>query len=152
MRLNRDLAADYAMKEIEIRKRFELLKPTLNERTRRLWAAAEAKAAGPGSISMVAKATGISRPTILQGIKELDEPSQRLDPRKIRNPGAGAPTLVAKNPAVKEALERLIAPDTRGIPNRHCGGPAKVSETLQMPCARWAIRSVLSRWLTCFIR
>jgi transposase len=116
MRLNRDLAADYAMKEIEIRKRFELLKPTLNERTRRLWAAAEAKAAGPGSISMVAKATGISRPTILQGIKELDEPSQRLDPRKIRNPGAGAPTLVAKNPAVKEALERLIAPDTRGDP------------------------------------
>ena len=56
--------------ESKIRERFDALKTTLNERSRRLWAAAEAKAAGPGSISLVSRATGISRDTIARGRDE----------------------------------------------------------------------------------
>jgi transposase len=116
MRLSQERAKHLAMQELEIRKRFELLKPTFNERTRRLWAAAEARAAGPGSICTIAKASGISRPTILQGIRELDNPSEDFGSGKIRSPGGGAPSLLAKDPTIKEDLERLIAPDTRGDP------------------------------------
>jgi hypothetical protein len=73
MRLSKDRVERLAMLEPEIRKRYEMLKPTFNERTRRLWAAAEAKAAGPGAISVVARATGVSHRAILQGIRELDK-------------------------------------------------------------------------------
>ena len=116
MRMKKDRAALLAMQEPEIRKRYEMLKPTFNERTRRLWAAAEAKAAGPGSISLIAKATGVSHRAILQGIRELDNPPQELRPNGIRRPGGGAPTLVAKNPSIKDDLDRLIDPVTRGDP------------------------------------
>ena len=116
MRMKKDRAALLAMQEPEIRKRYEMLKPTFNERTRRLWAAAEAKAAGPGSISLIAKATGVSHRAILRGIRELDNPPQELRPNGIRRPGGGAPTLVAKNPSIKDDLDRLIDPVTRGDP------------------------------------
>lgn len=99
-----------------IQKRYEMLKATFNERTRRLWAAAEAKAAGPGAIAMVARATEASHGAILQGIKELDNPPQDRDPNRIRRPGGGAPTLVAKDPTVKTDLDRLIDSLTRGDP------------------------------------
>ena len=56
--------------------RFDALKTVLDERSRRLLAAAESQAIGKGGISLVAKATGISRPVIRQGLTELkDDPS-----------------------------------------------------------------------------
>lgn len=61
------------MKEAEeaIKRKFEVLAGELNERTRRLTAAAEAMARGWGGISAVARATGVSERAIRQGIKEL---------------------------------------------------------------------------------
>ena len=61
------------MKEAEeaIKRKFELLAGELNERTRRLTAAAEAMALGWGGISAVARATGVSGRAIRQGMKEL---------------------------------------------------------------------------------
>jgi len=56
------------MEEI-IAKKFQTLKPEWNERQRRLWAASEAMCLGHGGVSAVARATGLSRPTITQGIK-----------------------------------------------------------------------------------
>ena len=54
--------------------RYETLKTVLDERSRRLLAAAESQAVGRGGISIVAKATGVSRPVIRQGIAELKAP------------------------------------------------------------------------------
>ena len=48
-----------------------ILSPLLDERTRRLWAAVEARAIGRGGIRHVAEATKLSRATIRAGLQEL---------------------------------------------------------------------------------
>lgn len=58
--------------------RYQALKTLLDERSRRLLAAAESQAVGKGGISVVAKATGISRPVIRQGIADLKDPLRWL--------------------------------------------------------------------------
>ena len=58
--------------EILVRKKFDLLKPVFDEQVRRLWSAAEAQALGHRGISVVARATGLSRTTIHQGVKEIE--------------------------------------------------------------------------------
>ena len=50
--------------EAHIAEKYESIKPYLNERTRRIWAATEALALGRGGISEVARATRLSRTTI----------------------------------------------------------------------------------------
>ena len=62
-----------------IAEKFASLEPVLDERARRLWAAAEARAIGRGGISRVAEATGLSRITIRTGLRELDPSSPSLD-------------------------------------------------------------------------
>ena len=47
-----------------IRSRFEAMRSLLDERARRLFCAAEARSAGYGGVSAVARATGIARSTI----------------------------------------------------------------------------------------
>ena len=73
--------------------RYKALKPVLDERTRRLLAAAESQAIGKGGISSVCKATGISRPVIRQGIAELKDPAS-LAPGRIRRKGGGRKKVV----------------------------------------------------------
>src|SRR3984893_17146607 len=70
-----------------IRERFSAVAPFLDERGRRLVAAAEAFAAGYGGMAPVAMATGVAASTVGRALKELaqDEPSER-----VRRPGAGA--------------------------------------------------------------
>jgi len=60
--------------EIAIRLRFEALRPSLDERGRRLFAAVEARAAGVGGVAAVSRATGVARSTIQRGLHELDAP------------------------------------------------------------------------------
>src|SRR6266496_4064130 len=55
--------------------KFAILKPLLDERARRLWAAVEARALGRGGISQVAEATGLSRATVRAGLQELAPPA-----------------------------------------------------------------------------
>ena len=103
------------MKEEAIKWKFELLAGELNERTRRLTAAAEAMALGWGGISAVARATGVSQRAIRQGIKELKAervPSQG----RIRRAGGGRKKTVSKDESLCEDLERLVEPVTRGDP------------------------------------
>jgi DNA-binding phage protein len=71
-----------------IRQRFAILEPFLDERLRRLYAAAEAKALGYGGVSAVARATGVSRGAIASGLQELGEPAV-AGVRRIRKPGGG---------------------------------------------------------------
>lgn len=105
------------MKEAEeaIKRKFELLAGELNERTRRLTAAAEAMALGWGGISAVARATGVSERAIRQGIKELQ--AERVPAQgRIRRAGGGRKTTVSKDPSLCQDLERLVEPVTRGDP------------------------------------
>lgn len=98
-----------------IKQKYELLKPVLNERTRRLFAAAEAKVMGWGGITAVVEATGISRVTIWRGIEELNS-EEALDPERIRRKGGGRKKEAKKNPKLREDLESLVEPHTRGEP------------------------------------
>lgn len=101
-----------------IREKFDSLKHVLDEQTRRLWAAAEAKTLGRGGISTVSRATGFSRTTIHQGIKDLARAAEvtGLGRRRIRSPGGGRKPITEYDPAVLVKLERLVDPLTRGDP------------------------------------
>jgi len=98
-----------------IRKRYKLLKPIMNERFRRLWSAVEAKVIGHGGIGLVSKATGQSRTTISNGIKELDT-TDKIDIEGVRKSGGGRKKIVDKTPEVEAELLQLIEPTVRGEP------------------------------------
>jgi hypothetical protein len=87
----------------------------LNERQRRLWAAAEARAAGRGGIAAVARATGMAIDTIRNGIAEL-ESGEALEPGRVRRRGGGRKPLTETDPTLLRDLERLLEADTRGDP------------------------------------
>ena len=99
-----------------IRERFTAVERDLNERCRRLLAAAEAKTAGHGGITAVSQATGVARSTIGRGLKDLASPGSLSG--VVRRPGGGGPTLIAKDPALLEDLRQLIEPATMGDPTR----------------------------------
>ena len=68
-----------------ISRKFHTLQVELNERQRRLWAASEAMCFGHGGVSAIGRATGLSRPTVLQGIKELKN-NKRLAENRVWRP------------------------------------------------------------------
>ena len=103
--------------EQALRRRFRLIEPHLDERLRRLVAAAEVAAAGAGSVSAVARATGVSRRAIRAGAKELTaRGAAALGPGRIRRPGGGRKRTIDQDPTLLKDLERLIEPGTRGDP------------------------------------
>jgi hypothetical protein len=101
-----------------IRRKFQSLTMVMDERMRRQWAAAEAMELAWGGISCVAKATGISRTTVLAGIRELkvQGSSEVLPSLGIRRPGGGRKLLVETDPDLWDALDALVDPMTRGHP------------------------------------
>lgn len=99
-----------------IRARFTAVERDLNERSRRLLAAAEAKTAGFGGIAATSRATGLARSTIGRGLKDLAAPASLSG--EVRRPGGGGPTLIAKDPTLLENLRRLVEPATMGDPMR----------------------------------
>jgi transposase len=101
--------------EETIRRQFELLAPHVDERARRLMAAAEAQAIGFGGVSLVARATGMSRETIRRGIEELKSPAGS-HAGGVRRPGGGRKKTVDCDPTLKQDLEKLVNPAERGDP------------------------------------
>ena len=95
-----------------IRARFTAVERDLNERSRRLLAAAEAPTAGYSGITAASHATGVARSTIGRGLKDLAETSSLSG--EVRRPGRGGPTLIDKDPALLENLRRLVEPATMG--------------------------------------
>jgi hypothetical protein len=66
---------------------YELVAPHLTEKQRRLLAGAAARALGRGGGARMARLTGLSRPTVYTGVRELDDSP---DPRgRVRRPGGG---------------------------------------------------------------
>jgi transposase len=102
--------------ENAIRERYGLMKGLLNERSRRRWAAAEARSHGRGGIAAVARAMGISEGTVRRGLAELDGDGEELAPDRVRRAGAGRPGISEREPGLSEALDALIDPVTRGDP------------------------------------
>ena len=98
-----------------IREKYQMLAPELNERTLRLFAAAEAKYLGRGGISLVARAIEVSRDRISRGLQDL-EAEKKLEQDRIRRPGGGRKKQVEKDPILEKDLEQLISPYTRGDP------------------------------------
>ena len=96
--------------------RYTLLAGTLDERSRRAVAAAEALALGRGGIAAVSRATGLSRKAIRLGIAELRGTVPAAAPGRIRRPGGGRKQLVVGDPTVRADLERLVEPASRGDP------------------------------------
>ena len=138
-----------------IKARFAALKPVMDERICRLYAAAEAKAIGRGGPAAVTQATGILGKRIRAGLRDLAALRRRPPPLKpgqqrIRRPGAGRKRLVQTDPTLLRDLESLVEPSTRGDPQSplrwtctsvrkraaelralgHTIGPQKVSELL----------------------
>jgi transposase len=102
-------------REEVVGQKYQMLKSELNERQRRLWAASEAKSMGYGGISAVARATGISRPTITKGIKELEN-NEHLPDGRIRREGGGNKKLTDTQPGLLSALDALVEPTAKGDP------------------------------------
>jgi len=102
-----------------IKEEFEEISYALDERRKRLWCAARAKAYnrryGRGGVTAVHKATKISRTTIYAGIKELKD-EEKLEPEKKRKKGGGRKKITEKEPEILRELESLIEPGTRGDP------------------------------------
>lgn len=100
-----------------LRDKYEALAPALNERSRRRWAAVEARSLGHGGIARVERATGISRSTIVRGLKELEEGGEELEPDRVRRPGGGRKRLEDKDPTLLTDLDSLVEPTSAGAPD-----------------------------------
>src|SRR5262249_60922449 len=110
----------------EVKARFEMLAPFLNERTRRLAAAAEAAALGRGGIARVSRATGVSRRAIAAGLDELQAPDD-LNGGRIRRPGGGRKRTAETDATLRADLERVIHPVTRRDPEAPLAGAGQSS-------------------------
>jgi len=110
--------------------RFSTLAPLVDERVRRLLAANEALAIGPTGISVVSRATGLSRQAIRDGIAELTQGTPSLPPGRIRKPGGGRKPLTVHDPELEQALEQLVDPHARGDPESPLRWTCKSSRNL----------------------
>jgi hypothetical protein len=103
--------------EVGIRLRYEALDPVLDERVRRRFAAAEAKAAGRGGVRAVSRITGVARSTIIRGLAELvADPGVRGALGRVRCPGGGRKKLTTTDATLLTDLRGLVEPTTRGDP------------------------------------
>ena len=112
----------------DIRKKLHGLWPHLNERSRRMLAAAEAEQIGYGGVSLVSRACGLSRVTIIKGIGELRAPP--LPEERIRRSGGGRWRLVVRDPKLPGLLDSLVEPLARGDPESPLRWTCKSTRTL----------------------
>ena len=103
--------------------------PLLDERTRRLTAANEARALGHGGVSEVSRACGLSRKAIAKGIREI-EAGTAPPPGHVRQPGAGRKKITAHDARLMGALECLVEAETRGDPESPLRWTCKSTRTL----------------------
>src|SRR6185312_3355845 len=122
-----------------VRRKFELLRPLMNERMRRHWAACEAMTLPRGGVTLVAEATGLSRTTIWTGLRELrhpeELPAENFSAQRVRQAGAGRPSLPETDPTLVQDLESLLEATTRGDPQAPlrwtCKSTRNLAEELQ---------------------
>ena len=120
-----------------VRKKYRELRDFLDERGRRMWAAAEASSLPRGGVSLVAQATGLSRTTIHAGIRELKQRKGKPQPTgPIRRAGGGRKPLTFHHPELPKALEQLVEPVVRGDPESFLRWTAKSTRKLATELGR----------------
>jgi len=98
-------------------RRYEVLRPYLDERQRRLLLGVEAGQLGRGGIKAVAEATGVHPDTIARGVREVQGLGDFAEsPARVRAPGGGRKRLSDTDPQLAVALKALVDPETRGDP------------------------------------
>jgi hypothetical protein len=115
--------------EDAIGERYRALAGELDERRRRLWAAAEARVCGYGGIAAVARATGVSVGTIKRGLADLDSPV-RFPGDRVRRRGGGRKPLTETDPTLLSDLAGLVGDEARGDPESPLRWTAKSVRTL----------------------
>jgi transposase len=128
-----------AEKQKVVQVQYERLRPFLDERSRRLWAANEAIGFGRGGIRAVAEVLGMSFVTIVAGVKELKEGGlKQPDPtaNRQRRSGGGRKSLVSKQPEIVKAIEAIVDPVTRGDPMAPLKWTTKSLKKIQEELAR----------------
>lgn len=100
--------------EAMVVEKYVAIEAVLDERGRRLWAAAESRAIGYGGDSLVSAATGLSRPTIRMGRREIEAGINNSG--RVRRAGGGRRCIESTQPGVTDALEQWVDPMTRGDP------------------------------------
>lgn len=98
-----------------MRRRYEMARPFLDERGRRLFAANEALAIGHGGIQASATATGVARSTIGRALKELQSGRNEIG-TYTRRPGAGRRPATELMPQLLPTLQKVIEGAIRGDP------------------------------------
>jgi transposase len=116
--------------EKAIREKWQMMKPTLDERSRRLWAGSEAHAVGWGGVAMVARATGLAISTVRAGRDEARSGAKRSDVVNVRRKGAGQRPYEEQHPETWPKLEKLVEPITRGDPESALRWTSKSTATL----------------------
>jgi len=100
--------------EVSLRRKFFDVWSLLDERSRRLMAASEARSLGYGGVSKVRRACGLSRKAIAKGMHEISDGNTM--PGRIRRSGAGRKKITVRDPKLLASLAHLIEPETRGDP------------------------------------
>ena len=112
-----------------VRAKYRALAPVLTERSRRVWAATEARALGYGGIALVEGATGISRSTIQRGLRELEAGGPPA-PDRTRRVGGGRKSVLETDPALLAELDALVEPTASGDPDSPLRWTSKSVRTL----------------------
>ena len=120
---------------------FETLAGVLDERTRRLVAAAEATALGFGGVSIAARASCLSRGTVIRGMAELKSAPKLPRTQRIRREGAGRKRTADQDATLKRDLEALVEPVTRGDPESPLRWTCKSVRQWRRNLPGWDIRS-----------
>jgi len=95
--------------------RYRALRASMNERTRRCWAGAEALAEGRGGIAAVQRVTGMCYRSIVRGMREAQSAST-FEVERIRAPGGGRKRAEVVDPDLMPSLEAIVEPLARGDP------------------------------------
>ncbi len=89
---------------------------TLNEAQARWFVAREALAVGRGGLKAMHGLTGMARPTILRGMRELQAGPTLGASGRVRQPGGGRKRLEVADPKLVRAIEKIMDETTAGDP------------------------------------
>ncbi len=89
---------------------------TLNEAQARWFVAREALALGRGGLKAMHALTGMARPTILRGMRELQAGTALGASGRVRQPGGGRKRLEVADPKLVRAIEKIMDETTAGDP------------------------------------
>jgi hypothetical protein len=98
--------------------KYEALEDVFTERSRRMWAGAEARSLGWGGIALVAQATGLTEQTVSRGVREIARPEIQAEKGCIRRSGGGRKPLTHHDTTLTKDLHTLVEPLERGDPER----------------------------------